>query len=231
MTKEQLQVKEFMTKAGQSCPDKPFFPDSNTRILRVKLLLEEVLELAEASGVEIEVVDGGHYGEKSSLRVQDLKFKSTYNVDLVKVADALTDIDYVNLGAACAYGLDLAPFQDEVHRSNITEFIDGYRMDDGKWMKGKSYTPANIGPILDKQLGINYVVAPMETDRKPDLKSSHIDRLPYLNMKIDDFRKAVVKLGYICEFLSEDRPCITLSVGPHDVLVIRTENGIVKNIY
>ena len=53
MTKEQNNVKEFMVKAGQATPDKPIIPDAATRILRVKLLLEEVLELAEASGVEI----------------------------------------------------------------------------------------------------------------------------------------------------------------------------------
>lgn len=33
---------------------------------------------------------------------------------------------------------------DEIHRSNMTKFIDGHRREDGKWIKGPSYTPANL---------------------------------------------------------------------------------------
>jgi len=49
----QNKVKEFMQTFGQECPPKPTVIDENNRILRVKLLLEEVLELAEASGVDV----------------------------------------------------------------------------------------------------------------------------------------------------------------------------------
>ncbi len=80
-----------------------------------------------------------------------ISFKDTKKVDLVEVADALTDIDYVNLGAAIAYGLDLEPFQKEVQRSNMSKFIDGHRREDGKWVKGPSYSEANLAPILEKQ--------------------------------------------------------------------------------
>jgi predicted HAD superfamily Cof-like phosphohydrolase len=150
MTKEQQNVKEFMVKAGQATPDKPIVPDVATRILRVKLLLEEVLELAEASGIEISKTSNNPLiTSTDDLSIRDNPYST---INLVEVADALTDIDYVNLGAAIAYGLDLEPFQKEVQRSNMSKFIDGYRREDGKWQKGKSYSPADLKPILEKQI-------------------------------------------------------------------------------
>ena len=149
MTKEQQNVKEFMVKAGQATPDRPLVPDEQTLKLRIKLLLEEVFELAKASGVTI--ID-----KNSDLQLVDtnhLFFSAdTSKVNLVEVADGLCDIDYVNLGAAVAYGLDLEPFQKEVNFSNHTKFIDGYRREDGKFIKGPSYSPANLAPILEKQI-------------------------------------------------------------------------------
>ncbi len=150
MTKEQNQVKLFMVKAGQATPEKPTTADLATRILRVRLLLEEVCELAEASGLEMLASDGIHVS-LASVNKNVLIRANGKEPDLVEMADALTDIDYVNLGAAVAYGVDLAPFQDEVQRSNMSKFIDGHRREDGKWIKGPSYTPANLTPILEAQ--------------------------------------------------------------------------------
>lgn len=155
MTKEQQQIREFMSKAGQQSPSKPTIADERTRILRVKLLLEEVLELAEASGVEITV---------NSVGVHDSEFilleKGEYHVGtdssavlcLVGIADALADIKYVCEGAACSFGLDLEPIFNEVHSSNMTKFIDGHRREDGKWVKGPSYRPADLKQVVEKQL-------------------------------------------------------------------------------
>jgi len=168
MTKEQSNVKQFMQTFGQATPDKPTIPDEKTRVLRVKLLLEEVLELAEASGVKItseipkgEQVTGGN-----------LYFSTNDDeVNLVGVADALADIDYVNQGAAVAYGLDLEPFCEEVHSSNMTKLWsladlnlmppdhtsvakgDKYlvRRPDGKVVKAPSYRPADLASVLAKQ--------------------------------------------------------------------------------
>lgn len=150
MTKEQQQVKEFMIKAGQATPEKPIIPDAKTRILRVKLLLEEVLELAEASGVGLMVKSNS----EGKLSLDNLWYAYDDNkVDLVGVADALTDIDYVNLGAACAYGLDLAPFQDEVQKANMAKFgPGGYRREDGKWMKPPDWQEPDIKSELERQV-------------------------------------------------------------------------------
>ncbi len=71
--------------------------------------------------------------------------------DIVGIADAIGDLLYVVLGAACQHGIDIDPIFHEIHRSNMTKFIDGHRRADGKWIKGPSYTPANLKPILERQ--------------------------------------------------------------------------------
>ena len=169
MTKQQNDVRTFMQTFGQATPNSPTVPDRQTRNLRIKLLLEEVLELAEASGVTIVDTRSGQL-----LKGDALAMAAEGEVDLVGVADALADIDYVNQGAAVAYGLDLEPFQDEVHSSNMTKLwseaevaspamkvgysIEGsnsggyvVRNENGKVMKSPSYRPANLAPILEHQ--------------------------------------------------------------------------------
>lgn len=176
MTKEQGQVKDFMQKYQQQTPEKPAHPAASIRALRVKLLLEEVFELAEASGVRIEEFDGSQIDLKK-IQLHVLNNKDGDKVDLVGVADALADIDYVNLGAAVAYGIDLEPFQTEVHRSNMTklwklEEISGtptlditrvsdsgdgrvclVKNEDGKVIKSPSYSPADLKSVMAAQLG------------------------------------------------------------------------------
>ena len=71
--------------------------------------------------------------------------------DIVDIADAIGDLLYVVLGAACQHGIDIDPIFHEIHRSNLTKFIDGHRRADGKWIKGPSYTPANLESILQRQ--------------------------------------------------------------------------------
>jgi predicted HAD superfamily Cof-like phosphohydrolase len=126
MTKEQKQVAEFMRLAGQEVKGRPEIPSEKTSELRMRLLYEELAEM-------------------------DIAFLSR---DLTETADALGDLLYVLLGAAVACGIDLEPIFQEVHRSNMSKFIDGHRDPGGKWIKGPSYSPANLKPILDIQAEI-----------------------------------------------------------------------------
>lgn len=157
MNKNQQNVTEFHEKAGQAVNRSPSVPDDKTRALRVQLLLEEVLELAEASGVKIQAkLEYEKNGIPRVIRAglnKTCKFDFIIDgtVDLVEVADALADIDYVNVGAAVSYGIDLEPCHEEVHESNMTKFIDGRRKADGKWEKGPSYRPADLKIVLELQ--------------------------------------------------------------------------------
>ncbi len=146
MNQIQSQVKDFMVAAGQECPTQPTIPDAQTRVLRVRLLLEEVLELAEASGVSVL-----SYSNRKATTLKDFVFLADDKSDLVEIADALCDINYVSYGAAVAYGLDLEPLEQAVHDSNMTKFIDGHRDSNGKWIKGPSYTPVDLKPLVEAQ--------------------------------------------------------------------------------
>jgi predicted HAD superfamily Cof-like phosphohydrolase len=154
MTIEQKQVAEFMEKAGQVVEPSPVMPDLATRRLRAKLMLEEVLETIE-KGLGLRTtcpfVDEKHntIGPKTTFLFQETE----EGPDLIEIADGLGDLDYVGrcgTGAAC--GIDMEPIFQEIHRSNMSKFIDGHRREDGKWIKGPSYTPANLGPIIEDQI-------------------------------------------------------------------------------
>lgn len=116
-------VKEFHQKFGHPAPRSPRIIADNRANLRVELISEELRELVEA------VQDG----------------------DLVAIADALGDLDYVVNGAAIEYGIDLPAITAEIHRSNMTKLgPDGkpiYR-EDGKILKGEDYEPPRLEPIL-----------------------------------------------------------------------------------
>jgi len=117
---------QFMEAFGQEVLTKPTCPEPNLAKLRLELIREEVEEL----NVGIE------------------------GMDIVEIADALTDILYVVYGAGHAFGIDLDSCYAEVHRSNMSKLgEDGkpiYR-EDGKVMKGPDYFHPNLKDILDNQ--------------------------------------------------------------------------------
>ncbi len=119
MTNEE-RVRQFMKMAGQECPDKPTIAGISTALFRLNLIGEELEELKEGMV------------EK--------------NLELI--ADSVVDLLYVVYGLGITYGIPVQKVFEEVHRSNMTKFIDGRQRDDGKWLKGMSWTPPNIKPIL-----------------------------------------------------------------------------------
>lgn len=137
-------VLDFHRTFGHPAEVVPAIPSKDRCKLRVALLREELEELEQA--------------------IEDN--------DLVEVADALADLQYVLLGAVLEFGLTLK-FDEifhEVHRSNMSKMwseedlrnsrVIHYRMEatDGGWIcyneqgkvvKPPSYSPANIAAILN----------------------------------------------------------------------------------
>ena len=74
--------------------------------------------------------------------------------DIVEIADALTDIVYIAVGTAIAYGIPFDNVFSEVHRSNMSKLDkEGnpiYR-EYGKVMKVENYEPPNIRKVLFKK--------------------------------------------------------------------------------
>jgi hypothetical protein len=69
--------------------------------------------------------------------------------DLVEAIDGLCDVLCVVYGAALEFGIDLAPFWDEVHRTNMAK-VGGPVRKDGKRLKPPGWTPPDIAGILDR---------------------------------------------------------------------------------
>lgn len=152
MKKDLEQVKEFHKTFNHPILDTPQIPDKKRCELRVKLLQEELDELKEA----IE------------------------NNDIVEVADALADLQYVLNGAALEFGLGdkFEALNDEVHRSNMSKVctskqdviktIEKYvdvesialpkgedqyilvRAEDNKILKSINYSPADLKTIVEQ---------------------------------------------------------------------------------
>lgn len=72
--------------------------------------------------------------------------------DVLEMIDALCDLLYVTYGAAVALGIDLEPFFEAVHQSNMAK-VGGYRREDGKWMKPAGWQPPDLQRILVERYG------------------------------------------------------------------------------
>lgn len=70
--------------------------------------------------------------------------------DLVAAIDGLCDLLYVAYGTAVSFGIDLEPFFDEVHASNMAK-VGGGRRADGKVLKAANWQPPRIGELLEVQ--------------------------------------------------------------------------------
>ena len=134
---------------------KPVVPDDATVRLRLALLLEEFHELAEATCQNASDSQQAFLGTLAQAREQ-LEALGGFQVDLVEVADALTDINYVTYGAGHTFGIDLNACCEEVHRSNMSKLgADGKPVKDarGKVLKGPAYSPPSLAPLLAAQAG------------------------------------------------------------------------------
>lgn len=152
-------VKEFMTIAGQTVNDKPSVPSEGDMLLRLRLNIEETLELTEAilgrsaSRLEPSSIEVIHHMKEAvsciDRMIKQYPDKSIFNItpDMKEVLDALIDIEYVNMGAAITFGFDLEEGFKRVHESNMSKFEDGKAIKNnaGKVIKGKDYRP----PVLD----------------------------------------------------------------------------------
>jgi len=116
-------TEEFMKNMGQKVFANPqmniFDSDPKTVDLRLKLIQEEVRELADA-----------------------MKEK-----DMVETIDALGDILYVVYGAGGAFGIDLDKAFDLIHKSNMTKLCktEDEAKETVEWYK-KNYTPGGKYP-------------------------------------------------------------------------------------
>lgn len=72
--------------------------------------------------------------------------------DLVEIADAIVDMQYILSGIIIAHGLEnqFESLFKEVHESNMSKLENGkvLRREDGKVLKGKNYFPPDLKKLL-----------------------------------------------------------------------------------
>ncbi|WP_288368367.1 nucleoside triphosphate pyrophosphohydrolase family protein [uncultured Alcanivorax sp.] len=148
-------VAEFHRAFSLPVEPQPVVPDDATVRLRLALLLEEFYELVEATCQEASEGQRKFLMTLAQAREQ-LEELEGFQVDLVQVADALTDINYVTYGAGHTFGIDLNACCKEVHRSNMSKLgADGQPVKDerGKVLKGPAYSPPSLAQVLANQAG------------------------------------------------------------------------------
>lgn len=70
--------------------------------------------------------------------------------DLLAAVDGLCDLLAVVYGAACEFGVNLAPFWDEVHATNMRK-VGGPTREDGKVLKPDGWLPPDLLSVLIRQ--------------------------------------------------------------------------------
>jgi len=147
------QVEEFMIAAKQEVKSSPAVPDEKIVRLRAKLVMEEAFELLEALFDLESKPEVKDYYKTLNGNIKELIEEFPIKVDMVEVADACGDIDYVVEGTRLAFGINGKPIADEVQRTNMAKFGPGswVRESDGKQMKPPGWEPPDIAKLLKDQ--------------------------------------------------------------------------------
>ncbi len=135
------QVKAFHDKFGIDDPSVPTVPTRAKLRLRLAMLFEEYMELADALGVESMVLDE-HMAEIWAWTPKE--------IDFVEVVDALGDIDYLSEGFRLSLGVNGEPIANEIQRTNMNK--TGGKTDiKGKIRKPPGWTGPEIERLLTEQ--------------------------------------------------------------------------------
>lgn len=139
----QNQVADFRMAMGQLVGSHPEIRDPE---LCARLIMEEAAETANALlGVPVSFQIGDDGPIKTKFDCERGR------PDLVGVIDGVCDLLYVSYGAAVACGFNVAPYFNEVHRSNLAK-AGGPIAPDGKRLKPEGWMPPNIAGILADEL-------------------------------------------------------------------------------
>ena len=118
--------------------------EQKLNILRIRLIAEELAELAQGLGYEMSM-------ECSIEGKPKITLSKVREEDPVEVADAVADLEVVVLGTYAAFGLPGQALFDETNDSNMSKAgADGKPIFDefGKIMKGPNYWKADVKQVL-----------------------------------------------------------------------------------
>lgn len=145
-------VKEFHRAFDRPVRDLPEVGSPAERVLRVRLMLEELLEFAKAAGIGIGLTrdpEGYDIETLADLDVYPIAYGAS--PDLSQMAHELADLQYVVSGTAVQLGIPLQPCVEEIHMANMRKLgPDGRPIVDanGKVRKPEGWQPANVEKVL-----------------------------------------------------------------------------------
>ncbi len=157
-------VRNWNKSIGKNCPNTPTVPTLEIIKLVISLIQEELDEMKEACGMkqlteeELEACENnacetGNLNDAFAMGRESVGWSSPVldEVDLVAVADSLSDLTVVVHGGGALFGINLDETFEEVMTSNDSKLIDGWaRESDGKWQKGPSYRPPNLEAVIER---------------------------------------------------------------------------------
>lgn len=124
------------------------FPESELR-LRLSLVVEEAIEFVNACGyslnVETVTTDEGTYTGEINMQLIH-----TGKPNIVEIADALGDLDYVVEGTRLTWGIPRQAVADEIQRSNMAKVGGPRDPNTGKQLKPANWTPPDIAGVLGR---------------------------------------------------------------------------------
>lgn len=172
----QTAIEEFMRRCDQEVKLYPDMPEDEIVTLRIRLMVEELLGKIEPPVEHIRDEDDHRYMRLLVQNKSDELIACMIKGDLVGVADGLADVLYVVIGTAVAYGIDIQEVFDEVHRSNLSKTVwdeeqRRYTIEKdefGKGIKPPTYSPADIKPIIDRQIANGKAIEAFYSDQAND---------------------------------------------------------------
>lgn len=145
-------VKEFHHAFGHPVRITPGVPDDKHRLLRFRLIFEELMEFGRAIGLEglCEPTDE-EFAAEIKRTLAEFRLSPDAPVDLGGAADALADLDYVVQGSNLVFGFPAELLIADVHDANMSKLgPDGKPILDaaGKVVKGPNTRQPNTLAIL-----------------------------------------------------------------------------------
>lgn len=163
MNRQQKQVRDF-NRAIQT-PNRltPGMPSAEVRLLRARLILEEALEVIDALGVIVSTD-----GLNLVICMENINFEAHNDFSLTEAVDGMCDLKYVTDGTADVLGVDLEPFFEEVHHTNMQK-LNGPKDSNGKQLKPSGWKPPRIEEMLKS-------IENVPQDQQKDVLSSYLLR-------------------------------------------------------
>lgn len=145
-------VKEFHLSFGHPVEAVPTNPDDKTRLLRFRLIYEELMEFGRAIGIQgLADCSQEEFEARVKKTLNAIEIMAGFQTNLVEAADALGDIDYVTQGSNLVFGFPAESVVEEIHRANMSKLgADGKPIYDehGKIQKGPNYRKPDVLAVL-----------------------------------------------------------------------------------